>query len=160
MDTYANIYLNDSLLGKTNNAFRTWKFDIKKLAKTENKLLIAFEKTTLQETKESSKLDYTLPESPRVFTRKAQFQYGWDWGPKLNTLGIWKPVTVTSWSDMKLEDVYFKQEKLTDELASLTVEYTISADRKTADIQHCSLKFPEFSLVLIFLPKYISEKLL
>lgn len=135
LDTYAKIYLNDSLLGKTNNAFRTWKFDIKKAAKTQNTIRVDFDRTSLHEKEESFKLDYVLPESPRVFTRKAQFQYGWDWGPKLNTSGIWKPVTITSWNDMKLDDVYFKQEKLTDELAQITVEYTIDADVEIDEVE-------------------------
>lgn len=128
LDTYTYIYLNDTLIGSTNNAFRTWKYDIKELAKKQNTLKLHFFPTKKQEIAESYKIDYELPESPRVFTRKAQFQYGWDWGPIINTAGIWKPIKVTSWNNMKLDDVYFKQEKLTDSLASLTVEYTISSD--------------------------------
>ncbi|WP_052752892.1 beta-mannosidase [Kordia zhangzhouensis] len=129
LDTYATIYLNDSLLGQTNNAFRTWTFTIKNRVKEQNTLRIAFEKTSTHETPEAAKLDYVLPPGPRVFTRKAQFQYGWDWGPTLNTSGIWKPVKITSWNTMKLEDVYFSQKKITDSLAVLSVAYTITADR-------------------------------
>lgn len=129
LDTYASIYLNDSLIGKTNNAFRTWKFDIKKLAKAKNSLRIGFQKTSVYEEKETAKLEYLLNPGTRVFTRKAQFHYGWDWGPTINTSGIWKPIKITSWNTMKLDDVYFKQEELTDELALITVEYTISSDK-------------------------------
>ena len=32
------------------------------------------------------------PYQPRVFMRKAQFSYGWDWGPRLPNIGIWRPV--------------------------------------------------------------------
>ncbi|MCH2196057.1 glycoside hydrolase family 2 protein [Kordia sp.] len=133
LDTYASIYLNDSLIGKTNNAFRTWKFDIKDLAKAENSLRIGFQKTSVHEEKETAKLEYLLNPGIRVFTRKAQFQYGWDWGPIVNTSGIWKPIKITSWNNMKLDDVFFKQEELTDSIASLNVEYTISADEDVKD---------------------------
>ncbi len=133
LDTYASIYLNDSLLGKTNNAFRTWKFDIKKAAIAKNSLRIEFQKTSVHEEKETEKLDYLLNPGIRVFTRKAQFQYGWDWGPIVNTSGIWKPIKVTSWNNMRLDDVYFKQEKLTDSLATLEVEYTISSDENVEE---------------------------
>ncbi|WP_430413236.1 beta-mannosidase [Kordia sp.] len=129
LDTYASVYLNDSLLGKTDNAFRTWKFDIKKVAKATNLVRIEFQKTSIHEDAATEKLDYLLPPGARVFTRKAQFQYGWDWGPIVNTSGIWKPIKITSWNHMKLDDVYFKQEKLTDSLATLTVAYTISSDK-------------------------------
>ncbi|EDP96160.1 glycoside hydrolase family 2 protein [Kordia algicida OT-1] len=128
LDTYATIYLNDSLLGKTDNAFRTWKFNIKNLAKANNSLRIEFQKTSTHEEKEAAKLDYVLPPGARVFTRKAQFQYGWDWGPIINTSGIWKPIKITSWNNMRLQDVHFKQETLTDSLAQLSVLYTISSD--------------------------------
>ncbi|MDG1038430.1 MAG: glycoside hydrolase family 2 protein [Polaribacter sp.] len=128
IDTYANIYLNDTLIGLTNNSFRTWKYDIKELAKKKNTLKIHFFPTKKLEIAESQKIDYNLPPDTRVFTRKAQFQYGWDWGPIINTSGIWKPIKITSWNNMKLDDVYFKQEKLTDSVASLSVQYTISSD--------------------------------
>ncbi len=32
----------------------------------------------------------------RAFTRIAPYQQGWDWGPKLPTCGIWKPVYITN----------------------------------------------------------------
>ena len=127
IDTYTNIYLNDTLIGLTNNSFRTWKYDIKELAKKENTLKLHFFPTKKLEISESRKIDYNLPPDTRVFTRKAQFQYGWDWGPIINTSGIWKPIKITSWNNMKLDDVYFKQEKLTDSVASLSVQYTISS---------------------------------
>ena len=128
IDTYANIYLNNTLIGLTNNSFRTWKYDIKELAKKKNTLKIHFFPTKKLEIAESQKIDYNLPPDTRVFTRKAQFQYGWDWGPIINTSGIWKPIKITSWNNIKLDDVYFKQEKLTDSVASLSVQYTISSD--------------------------------
>lgn len=135
LDTYASIFLNDSLLGKTDNAFRTWTFDIKNIAKAQNNLRVDFDKTSLREKEEAAKLNYKLPPDGRVFTRKAQFQYGWDWGPTLNTSGIWKPVLITSWNDMKLKDVYFKLEEITVESALLTVEYTISSDIETKETE-------------------------
>ena len=37
----------------------------------------------------------SLPER-RAFTRTAPYQQGWDWGPRLATCGIWKPVYITN----------------------------------------------------------------
>jgi len=90
LDTYASVYLNDSLILKTANAFREFSIDVKPLLKTENTLRILFENTTKHEVAAKAQLNYTLPEGNRIFTRKGQFQYGWDWGPKLNTSGIWR----------------------------------------------------------------------
>ena len=131
LDTYASVYLNDSLILEANNAFRHWKVDVKPFLKLENHLKIVFVPTTIFERAEQEKLNYQLPEGPRVFTRKAQFQYGWDWGPKLNTSGIWRDVYIESWSIVKLQDVYLKQLSLSDELAQLELESTINLESET-----------------------------
>ncbi len=128
LDTYATIYLNDSLIGTSNNAFRTRIYNIKELAKKQNRLKLLFFPTKQQEIIERYKVDYELSSESRIFTRKAQFQYGWDWGPKLNTSGIWKPVTLKAWDDVMLGDIYIKQDSLVNDVAYLTAEYTITAD--------------------------------
>ena len=50
------------------------------------------------------------PENERtnVFTRKAPFHYGWDWGPRLVTCGVWKPVKLVAWNEAKMNDLYIK----------------------------------------------------
>ena len=122
LDTYASVFLNDSLILKTNNAFREFQVEVKSILKAENELRIVFEKTSISEDKEKNSLKYTLPEGNRIFTRKAQFQYGWDWGPKLNTSGIWRPIKLTAWNDYKIENFNIIQKTLTDSIASLIVE--------------------------------------
>ena len=114
LDTYASVYLNDSLILKTNNAFRAFEADVKPLLKLKNELRILFESTSKQEEIEKLKLNYELPEGERIFTRKAQFQYGWDWGPKLNTSGIWRPINLVGWNDFRIEDINIIQNQLND----------------------------------------------
>jgi beta-mannosidase len=119
LDTYASVYLNDSLILQANNAFRQWKVNVKSIVKPKNKLRILFESPTRFEENEKAKLPYELPEGNRVFTRKAQFQYGWDWGPKLNTLGIWRPIRLNAWNDLKINDVYIQSLDFNDSIAKL-----------------------------------------
>jgi beta-mannosidase len=126
LDTYASVFLNDSLILTTNNAFREFHVDVKSLLKTDNKLRLLLENTTNKEEQEKAKLGYTLPEGNRIFTRKAQFQYGWDWGPKLNTSGIWRPIKLNAWNDYKIEDIYIKQLQLNDSVANLKLDITDS----------------------------------
>jgi beta-mannosidase len=121
LDTYASIFLNDSLILKTENAFRSYIADVKSSLRTENNLRIVFENTPKNELKEKEKLAYELPVGNRVFTRKAQFQYGWDWGPVLNTSGIWKPIYLSVWDDFKINDVYIEQNTLNDSIADLSL---------------------------------------
>ena len=130
LDTYASVYLNDSLILKVNNAFREWNVDAKPLLKGENELRLVFKQTSKYEEVEKAKLPYELPEGNRIFTRKAQFQYGWDWGPKLNMSGIWRPIKLTAWNDAKIKEGYIKQIELNDSIAKLIVQVDF-ANRKT-----------------------------
>lgn len=122
LDTYANVYLNDSLILKSNNAFRQFTVDVKSNLKQENELRIVFENTTKFEAIEKAKLPYELPEGNRIFTRKPQFHYGWDWGPKFITSGITRAIQLIAWEDYRINDIYVIQNELNDSIASLTVE--------------------------------------
>ena len=128
LDTYATIYLNDSIILKANNAFKKYTIDIKKSAKESNSLRIVFDNFTDIELKKEAEIWYELPVKNRVFTRKAQFQYGWDWGPILNSYGIWKDVYVKTWDDVIFSDVYLKQDSLTSKKAFLSAEIIIESE--------------------------------
>jgi len=125
LDTYAKVFLNGKLILEANNAFRTWKSDVKKLLKKKNKLQIEFTPTKIIEEQKKKEIPYELPEGNRIFTRKPQFQYGWDWGPKYNTMGIWRPVYLEFWDTVKIEDVYIQQLNLSEEKADLNFELSI-----------------------------------
>ncbi|OUS00694.1 beta-mannosidase [Flavobacteriales bacterium 33_180_T64] len=122
LDTYASVFLNDSLILETNNAFREFTVNVKPALKSQNDLHIVFERTSISEAQEKTKLNYQLPEGNRIFTRKAQFQYGWDWGPKLNTSGIWRSINLEAWDDFKLVDIYAEQLDLNTEFAYLRIK--------------------------------------
>jgi beta-mannosidase len=126
IDTYASVYLNDSLILKAKNAFRAWNVNVKSLLTQNNELRLVFEHTSKYQEAEKEKLPYELPEGNRIFTRKAQFQYGWDWGPELNTSGIWRPIKLVAWNDGKIRDTYINQIELNDSIAKLMVQVDFS----------------------------------
>jgi beta-mannosidase len=125
LDTYASVFLNDSLILKSNNAFRRWEIDISAALQSKNELLIQFHSIDSIEKNKASVLAYTLPEAPRVFTRKPQFQYGWDWGPKIKTIGIWKDVSIISYSTARCTDVFLQTQSITDSVAKINAKFTI-----------------------------------
>ncbi|WP_299188283.1 glycoside hydrolase family 2 protein [uncultured Aquimarina sp.] len=133
IDTYAEIFLNDSLLLKTNNAFRSWNVDVSGKLQEENRLRILFKNPTEIETIKKEKLPYELPAGNRIFSRKAQFHYGWDWGPTFITAGIWKPITLTSWDDIQLQDVYVKQNSLNKKESKLQAEILLNTAQEDLD---------------------------
>ena len=95
LDTISEIILNDKLVGRTDNMFCTYRFDINDfIHEGKNELKIIFRSPTIYSKKEEDKygrLDVAL-NSSRVYIRKAQYSYGWDWGPILTTSGIWKDI--------------------------------------------------------------------
>ncbi len=127
LDTYAKVFLNDSLILEANNMFRSWEVDVSGLLKKENTLQIKFEAVSKFENKKQTTLGYSFPGGNRVFTRKAGFHYGWDWGAKISPTGIWQKVELQSWSNCKIKDIYIVQDHLTDTLANLTIGIEIES---------------------------------
>jgi beta-mannosidase len=54
----------------------------------------------------------TLPAN-YSFSRKAAYHYGWDWGPRLVTAGIWKPIKLRAFNNVQFSNFYFRNEKVT-----------------------------------------------
>ncbi len=148
LDTYASVYVNDSLVLTADNMFRSWNSDVKKYVhKGKNELYILFESAVKKGKAEAAKLNYTLPGDEKVFTRKAQYQYGWDWGPRLVTCGIWKDVKLVSWNDAKMLNVQYVQQSLSDTLAELEFICTIKSDIDANAYMDISEGFMEDMLV-------------
>lgn len=140
LDTYADVYLNGALLLKSDNMFVGYTKDVKKLLrKGENRLQILFHSpiTKLLPQWESTGFNYPADNDHHekklsIFTRKAPYSYGWDWGIRMVTSGIWRPVTLTFYNSAKIEDVHIQQLSLSDEKAEIlhTTEVTSVVDGK------------------------------
>ncbi len=137
LDTYATVYINGKLVLEADNMFRKWIISVKNhLKKGKNHLKIVFLSAVQKGKEEASKLSYTLPEKERVFVRKAQYQFGWDWGPRFVTAGIWKKVQLKFWNSATIENIKFSQLELNDKKAILefTTEIYVSK-AKTIQLQ-------------------------
>ncbi|ROH98082.1 beta-mannosidase [Chryseobacterium daecheongense] len=146
LDTFSEIYLNGKLLKKTDNMFRKWVIPVKEHLKSgENILLVQFKSAVSTGKELAKKVLFTMPESPRSFVRKAQYHFGWDWGPRLVTAGIWKDVKLEFWNNAKLENVKVGQKNLTKDKADLAIQaeiitekegkYTVSINNKPFNFQ-------------------------
>ena len=110
LDTYATVYLNGKTVLEANNMFRKWTISTKSHLKIgTNHLKVVFHSAVQKGKEEAKKLSYTLPEKERVFVRKAQYQFGWDWGPRFVTAGIWKKVQLKFWNSAKIENIKYSQ---------------------------------------------------
>ena len=98
LDTFADIHLDGVLLGSADNMFRSWRFDLSGRAPGTHDLAICFHPTALKVAGAPLPVwpvfTDRISRSRRTLMRKAQFGWGWDWGPDLPTIGIWKPVRI------------------------------------------------------------------
>jgi beta-mannosidase len=97
LDTYASVWLNGQPLGDTDNMFRTYRFDASDFLKDGvNDLVVRFTPPSVKVADKSMVTSDIIADpiktSKRNFIRKAQFGWGWDWGPALPTVGLWRPV--------------------------------------------------------------------
>ncbi len=136
LDTYADVYVNEQLLLKADNMFRTWRVNAKPALKTgDNTLRILFHSPVNEILPVMAKLDYKLPapndqgEKTSPFTRKAPYQYGWDWGPRFVTSGIWRPVSLEAWNQVRIEDVQVLVKSITQTAADLTANIEVEASK-------------------------------
>ena len=134
LDTYANVFLNNKPLLNADNMFRTWRADAKGLLKPgANTLHIRFRSPINEVLPLMAKLSYQLPagndqgEKTSPHTRKAPYQFGWDWGPRFVTSGIWRPVYLEAWDQARVGDMHIAQRKVTASEARLTAEVEVIA---------------------------------
>lgn len=140
LDTYAEVFLNDSAVLKSENMFVGYTLPVKYLVRTgENRLRVCFHSAVNKGMEKLRRLPHTLmaanelaPENERtnVFSRKAPFHFGWDWGPRLVTCGIWQPVRLQAWNVANLDDVYIKPLHITAENAVYSAMATVHSHHK------------------------------
>lgn len=130
LDTYAKVFLNGKQILQADNMFLQYKVDVKKhLKKGKNDLKVVFESAVKHGKESAKKTPYILPEGERVFTRKAQYQYGWDWGPRLVTCGIYKNMYFNSWNDFEIVSLHHQIKSINDSLAEVYVISEIESDK-------------------------------
>ncbi|MFD2671878.1 beta-mannosidase [Marinicrinis sediminis] len=143
LDTYADVWLNEQHILSADNMFRTWTIDVKTLLKpADNILKIRFRSPILEDLPKLAQLGYALPainddsetgelgdQKVSVFARKAPYHYGWDWGPRFVTSGIWKPVRLTAWSEARITDLYLHQQEVTADAAKFVAHIELETDQ-------------------------------
>ena len=134
LDTYADVYLNGSLLLKADNMFVGHKLAVKDvLREGENRLMIRF-RSPVEETAPQWDTDgFNYPadndhseKRMSVYTRKAPYSYGWDWGIRLATSGIWRPVKLTFCNGAAIDDFFVRQQEVTEQVAKVDNQLEIN----------------------------------
>lgn len=143
LDTFAEVFLNEEAILSADNAFRTWRLPVQgRLRAGTNTLRIVFRSPVatllpkVQAMPHRIAGNYPSPygDEPRDamtanFVRKPGYHYGWDWGPRYVTAGVWKPVRLEAWDVLRIDDLQLRQDHVSAERAELTAIATLDVQR-------------------------------
>jgi beta-mannosidase len=133
LDTFVTLWLNGERLGEHRNMFREAVFDVTRRLRpgAANVLALCFHPPLRQQ----------LPPPPdpwgrnqeRVSMRKAQYGYGWDWGPRLPTVGAWRPIELLRQKRAALRGVRFSTLDLSRDATAALVSVRVEVDSFAAE---------------------------
>jgi beta-mannosidase len=132
LDTYAEVFVNDRRVLSADNMFRTWRVDVKAALKPgRNTLRVLFRSAVNEILPRMKSLGYELPtpndqgEKTSPHTRKAPYHYGWDWGPRFVTSGVWRPAWLEGWDTARVAGLRVVQNQLGRDSAQMTAEVEV-----------------------------------
>ncbi|MCI0472069.1 MAG: glycoside hydrolase family 2 protein [Ignavibacteria bacterium] len=115
LDTYAEAFINGNQVLSSENMFRSWAVTCDGMMKKGINILTVVFYPPVQRENNLSVFHNNLtgiksvPGGNRLFTRKAAYHYGWDWGPKFVTCGIWKPAYLEYGSENQIHEIETEQ---------------------------------------------------
>lgn len=134
LDTFADIYLNGQLLASTDNMFVGYQLECQSLLVAGSNQLEIYFHSPINRVKplqlasgmvypaENDKSDDKLS----VYVRKAPCHFGWDWGPRFVSSGIWRGIALVGHQAVQITDLQFSQRALSSETASLQFDLDLS----------------------------------
>jgi beta-mannosidase len=151
LDTITSIWLNDKLIGKTDNMFVEFRFDVTNLLRPAgNTLMVKFEPAVQYAQKlmsrytKFSESDFKNPY--RVYIRKAQYQFGWDFCPCLVGCGIWKPLRLQGFKMAAFDDINIRTIDCNEYYADIKIDIRLDSPAKTKLLSKIKLDFGKDSL--------------
>ncbi|MES2336882.1 MAG: glycoside hydrolase family 2 protein [Pseudomonadota bacterium] len=142
LDTFATVSVNGRTLLSADNAHRRWRVDAKpalRLGRNEITVSIAAPIRRLQPMVLAQKnplpgeYDSAFGDEPKgvqtsPHIRKPKYQYGWDWGPRIITMGLWRPARIEAWDDARIDRLRIDHDALSDAEARVTATLDVVAD--------------------------------
>ena len=112
LDTFATVWVNGKKAGSLSNMFYGHRLGVKNLLRNgENVIVVKLDSPTRTLEAMHASRDVKLSGAfyfPVVYGRKAQYSFGWDWGPRLPTSGIWRPVRLEAYDVCRLDSLSFR----------------------------------------------------
>lgn len=125
LDTFATVYLNGLEIGSTENMLVEHGFDVTGLLQKGRNVLAVRIDPVHRRVKDKEKTYWCGFEKDRIWTRKAAMNFGWDWGPRLVTAGIWKDVYIRTWKTARIFSVFPRTVSASENRAVVAVDAEI-----------------------------------
>ena len=113
LDTFCDVYLNGKHIAYTDDMHITYEFDVTDvLLDGENTVKVICRDIHDYITRKNE--EFTLERPPHVlggygYIRKAHCMLGWDWGPYLPDMGIWRPVYLIEKDSARITEFHITQ---------------------------------------------------
>ena len=130
LDGASEVEVNGHRLLETYNSFRIWRVDGKQWLKAgRNELLVRFPAPGTVADKLAAQDPWSAKTKvdSKTYLRKPAYEYGWDWGPRFVTSGIWKPVRIEGWDKARVEDFALRQPDVTKQVAHLNAQVEVES---------------------------------
>ena len=136
LDTVATVCLNGRKIACTENMFTGYRWKVKPFLRVgKNEIRIRFDSAmkyirthrTAHQPRETND-----PKGRCTVIRKQQSQFGWDWGPRFVTAGIWRDIFLEGWSANRLTGMRIKQEHRKNGSVLLGLQPELAKDDPTA----------------------------
>ncbi|KAI0637996.1 glycoside hydrolase family 2 protein [Trametes polyzona] len=149
LDTFAVVELNGHKILETDNQFVAHRVPVKERIRAGENVLVltfasAFRKGREIEEKHG-KLNLWNGDSSRLHVRKAQYNYGWDWGPVLMTVGPWKPIWLETYTT-RISDIDIRPR--VDEQLSAAVDISFELSQSGQTVAAVQIKDSEGRVVI------------
>ncbi|MBO3103874.1 glycoside hydrolase family 2 protein [Cellulomonas fengjieae] len=108
IDTVATVSFDGHEVGRTANQHRAHRFDVRHLVRPDTQRLRVLLRSALVHAEAEAARLGPRPMAyaqPFNMVRKMACSFGWDWGPDLQTAGLWRPVRVERWRVARLAGV-------------------------------------------------------
>jgi beta-mannosidase len=132
LDAAAVVSINGVQVLSADNSFRIWRVSAKSHLHAGNNSLNVVFPSPIKAAEQAASSDYFRLKSKtedKTYVRKAAYEYGWDWGPRFVTSGIWRPVRLEAWDKVRIADFAIRQRDVNKDVAHLDGEVEVEAAR-------------------------------
>jgi beta-mannosidase len=157
LDAACDVSLNGVEVLKASNSFRVWRVPAKtNLHAGKNVLRIVFPSpiTAAAEVGAGDPFRLQSKTEDKTYIRKPAYEYGWDWGPRFVTSGVWKPARLEAWDSVRIADFAIRQRDISKDVAHVDAE--VEVDATTAGPGRVTVSYWDTSIPLRGVPPFVS----